>query len=115
MTTQIEVHEHPQAAPHPGHPAISDERMRAGRAADEATAIARGTAVAAVILVVIAGASAFVGLLQISGLALFAAFVSSIASVAGRPTRGARWVGPTVIAVALLTVILAGFVAPGLR
>ncbi len=107
MTTQTELHEYPRLV-------INDERMRATRAANEATAIARGTAVAAVILVVVAGIAAFFGILQVSGLALFAAFVSSIASVAGRPSRGARWVGPTVIAVALLTVIVAGFVAPGL-
>jgi len=109
MTTQTELHENPHPAP-----AMSDERMRARRAADEATAIARGTAVAAVILVVVAGVAAFFGLLQVSGLALFAAFVSSIASVAGRPTRGARWVGPTIIAVALVTVVVVDFVAPKL-
>jgi len=76
----------------------------------EATAISRATAVITAVLVVVAGVCAAVDVLQISGLALFAASATSIASVAGRPSRGYRWVGPLVIGVAMLTVIIAGFV-----
>lgn len=76
----------------------------------EATAISRATAVMAGALVAVAGLCAFLEMLQASGLALFAALVASIASVAGRPSRGARWVGPVVVGTAMLAVIVAGFI-----
>lgn len=76
----------------------------------EATAISHAAAVIAAILVVVAGAFAAFDLLQVSGLALFGALAASIASVAGRPSRGYRWVGPAIVGVAMLTVIVVGFV-----
>jgi hypothetical protein len=75
----------------------------------EAGVIARATAAVAVVLVVIAGGCAFVGLLQVSGLALFGALAASIASVAGRSSRGARWVGPVIVGIAMITVVVAEF------
>ncbi|HMH58054.1 MAG TPA: hypothetical protein VK537_02620 [Galbitalea sp.] len=76
----------------------------------EATAIARVSAVIAAALVLIAGAFAYVDLLQISDLALLCALASSIAAVTGRPSRGVRWLCPAVIAAAMVTVVVAGFV-----
>ena len=76
----------------------------------EATAISRATAAISAILVLVAGAFAAVGMLQVSGVALLGALAMSIASVAGRPSRGYRWVGPTIVGMAMLTVIIASFV-----
>jgi hypothetical protein len=77
---------------------------------EEATAIARVTALIAAILVLVAGAFASVDLLQISGLALLCALASSIASVAGRRSRGVRWIGPAIVAAAMVTVVVVGLV-----
>ena len=74
----------------------------------EQTLIARTAAVISAILVLGAGVAASLSLFQASGLALLAALATSIASVAGRPGRGARWVAPSIIGVALVTVIAAG-------
>jgi hypothetical protein len=65
--------------------------------------------VIAAVLVMVGGVFAFEGTLQVSGLALFAALAASVAWVAGRPVRGARWTVPAVIGTAMATVILAGF------
>ena len=76
----------------------------------EATAISHAAAVIAAILVAVAGGFAVFGALQVAGLALFGALAASIASVAGRPSRGYRWVGPVIVGAAMLTVIVVGFV-----
>jgi hypothetical protein len=76
----------------------------------EATSISRATAVITAVLVVIAGVFAYPGMLQVSGLALLGALAMSVASVSGRQARGYRWVGPVIVGIALLTVIVAGFI-----
>lgn len=81
-------------------------------AKSEATAISHATAILATVLVFGGGVLAFLGALQASGLALFGALAMSIASVAGRPARGYRWVGPVIVGVAMIAVIVASFVAP---
>jgi hypothetical protein len=65
--------------------------------------------VIAAVLVMVGGVFAFEGTLQVSGLALFAALAASIASVAGHRVRGVRWMAPTVVGAAMVTVIVAGF------
>jgi hypothetical protein len=97
------VHEYAQ-------PRRGTDHLRRTAAEAEATAISRTTAVIAAVLVVVAGAFAYLGMLQISGLALFGALAMSLASVARRPSRGYRWVGPVVVGSAMLTVIVAGFI-----
>ena len=94
-----------QAAPDPARGRVSAREA-------EATAVSRATAVISAILVAGAGVFAYLGMLQVSGLALFGALAMSIASVAGRPSRGYRWVGPVAVGAAMLTVILAGFIHP---
>ena len=78
-------------------------------AQDEATMIARMAAVISAILVLVAGVAASVGLFQASAVALLAGLATSIASVVGRPGRGARFVAPSIIGVAMVTVIVAGY------
>ena len=75
---------------------------------DEATVIARAAAVISALLVLGAGIAASFDLFQVSGLALLAALAASIASVAGRPGRGVRWMAPSIIGIAMVTVIAAG-------
>ena len=76
---------------------------------NEATIVARAAAVMSAILVLIAGIAASIGLFQASGLALLAALAASIASVAGHPGRGARGVAPSIIGLAIVTVIVGGY------
>ena len=85
--------------------AASDRR----HAVAEATTISHVTAILATILVLGGGVLAFFGALQSSGLALFGALAMSIASVAGRPSRGYRWVGPVIVGAAMVAVIIASF------
>jgi hypothetical protein len=77
----------------------------------EAAVVSRAAAVVAAILVLVSGGVAALGLFQICGLGLLAALAASIASVAGHPGRSVRWIGPAVIVVAMVTVIVAGFLA----
>lgn len=63
--------------------------------------------VATVILVAIGGALATIGLLQISGLALFGALSASVATAARRPRRVTSWIPAAIIFAAIITVILA--------
>jgi hypothetical protein len=97
------VHEYAQ-------PVRDRELSQRTTAEAEATAISRATAVIAAVLVVTAGVFSYFGMLQISGLALFGALAMSIASVAGRKSRGYRWVGPAIVGIAMLTVVVAGFI-----
>jgi hypothetical protein len=95
--SQLELREFRPADIEPARPTAADV---------EATTIARAAAVIAAILVATAGVFAFFGLLQPGGLALLAALAASIASVAGRPSRGHRWVAPAAIGAMLITLAI---------
>jgi hypothetical protein len=71
--------------------------------------------IATVILVAIGGALATVGLLQISGLALFGALSASLATGARRPRRVTSWIPAAVILAAIVTVILADQLGIGIH
>jgi hypothetical protein len=69
--------------------------------------------VVTLVLVAVGGVLAALGILQISGLALFAGLAASIASASRRPKRVSSWVPPAVILVAIATVILADLIGIG--
>jgi Flp pilus assembly protein TadB len=80
---------------------------RANPADAEAAAISRAATVIATVLIVVAGVFAYLGLLQVSALALLGALSASIASVAGRRERRLRWLAPAMVAAVLITVVIA--------
>lgn len=69
--------------------------------------------VATLLLVAVGGLLATIGILQLSGLALFAALAASVASASRRPKRLASWIPPAVILVAIGTIVLADLVGAG--
>jgi hypothetical protein len=66
-----------------------------------------------IVLVAVGGGLASIGLLQMSGLALFAAFASSAATASRSPRRWVSWIPCAVIVVAIGTVILADLIGVG--
>ena len=69
--------------------------------------------VATVVLVAVGGVLATIGLLQMSGLALFAGLAASVASASRQPKRWTSWIPSAVIVVAIGTVILADLIGIG--
>jgi hypothetical protein len=69
--------------------------------------------VVTLVLVAVGGVLAAAGILQLSGLALFAALVASIATATGNAKRVVSWIPPAVIVVAIGTVILADLIGVG--
>jgi hypothetical protein len=59
------------------------------------------------VLVAAGGVLASIGILQISGLALFGALSASIATAARKPRRVSSWIPSAVILAAIVTVVLA--------
>ncbi|HEX4057764.1 MAG TPA: hypothetical protein VHX87_05555 [Galbitalea sp.] len=59
------------------------------------------------VLVALGGALATIGLLQISGLALFGALSASIATASRAPRRLTSWIPAAIIFAAIVTVVLA--------
>jgi hypothetical protein len=66
-----------------------------------------------IVLVAVGGVLATVGLLQISGLALFAALASGAATASRNPRRWGSWIPCAVIVAAIVTVILADLIGVG--
>jgi hypothetical protein len=69
--------------------------------------------VVTLVLVAIGGLLAAVGVLQLSGLALFAALAASVATASRQPKRPASWIPSAVILVAIGTIILADVIGVG--
>lgn len=69
--------------------------------------------VVTLVLVAVGGVLAAAGILQLSGLALFAALVASVATASGRERRVVSWIPSAVIVVAIGTVILADLIGVG--
>ena len=66
--------------------------------------------VTTLVLVAVGGLLATIGLLQMSGLALFAALAASVATASRNPQRWTSWIPSAVIVVAIGTVILADLI-----
>lgn len=69
--------------------------------------------VVTLVLVAVGGLLASVGILQLSGLALFAALAASVATASGQARRVESWIPSAVIVVAIGTVILADLIGVG--
>ena len=69
--------------------------------------------VATVVLMVIGGVLAAVGILQVSGLALLGALAASVATASEHPRRVTSWIPPAIIVVAIATLSLADLVGVG--
>jgi hypothetical protein len=63
--------------------------------------------VVTVVLVVIGGALATFGLLQISGLALFGGLTASVATAARSPKRVVSWIPAAIILAAIASLVVA--------